>query len=120
MTLYAHAAKFGPIALWQRNPSTGAITIPATINVYAVGTTTRATLYTDDSRGSTAPNNPVSTGVAVNLAGVDTQGNLIFYAEADDYDVVADGQRQTVRAIPRNSDVQSSAGGFDPSTYVNF
>lgn len=118
--LYPHAAKFGPQDLRKWNSTTQQLTAPTVVYVYAVGTTTRATLYTDGTRGTSLANNPIPTGVATNAAGLDALGNLIFYAEADDYDVVADGQRYTVRALPSNADVQASLSSFDTSTYVNF
>jgi hypothetical protein len=119
--LYPHAAKFGPVDLRKWNPATKNLDVPTVVYVYAAGTTNRATLYTDATRATTATNNPVATGVTSNTAGLDALGNLIFYAEADDYDILVDGQRYTVRALPTNADVQATAGsGFDPSTYLNF
>lgn len=48
------------------------------VNVYQVGTTTAVTLYTSRTKGTTA-SNPVST---------DAKGNLTFYADPGQYDIV--------------------------------
>lgn len=56
----------------------------ATIEIRLVGTTTKATLYA--SRAKTALANPVPTGVASTDAGLDTLGNLVFYADPGEYD----------------------------------
>lgn len=122
-TPYPHAAKFGPEDLRRWNPATQQLTAPVAVYVYAVGTSTRSTLYTDNTRATPLTNNPVPTGVAANSPGLDATGNLIFFAEHNNYDVVADGVRLTVRTIPEPADMQAGSGGgggFNPATYVNF
>lgn len=128
-TPFPHAAKYGPQDLRKWNPALQQLVNPTAVYVYAVGTTTRSTLYSDANRTTTVPNNPVANGVAANSPGVDGVGNLIFYAEHNDYDVVADGYRLTVRTQLQTTDVSASVspsvtpgvtGGFDPSTYVNW
>jgi hypothetical protein len=120
-TPYPHAAKFGPQDLRKWNPATKDLPLPTVVYVYAVGTTVRSTLYTDANRSGTASNNPVSTGVSANAPGIDAAGNLIFYAEHNDYDLLVDGVRYTVRTNPLPADLRTTTGsGFDPSTYVNF
>jgi len=123
-TPYPHAAKFGPQDLRKWNPATKDLPTPTTVYVYAVGTTTRATLYSDENRTSTVINNPVATGVTANTAGLDATGNLIFFAEHNDYDILVDGVRYTVRTNPNPTDIRTTStgtgGGFDPSAYVNF
>ena len=57
------------------------------VNVYAVGTTTPASLYTDYTNG-TAAANPVTT---------DAAGSFTFFAAAGDLDVVYQAGDTTIR-----------------------
>lgn len=118
-TPYPHAAKFGPEKFWTWNSGTQQEIIPTTVYVYAVGTTVRSTLYTDRTRATPLTNNPLPTGVGYNEPGVDTVGNITFWAEHNDYDLSVNGVTFTVRTSPEPVDLQSSSG-FDPATYVNF
>ena len=76
---------------------TGLPEIP--VNVYAIGTTTPASLYTDHTNGVAAPN-PVETDVA---------GSFTFFGAAGDLDVVYQAGDATIR--------QTVTVWLDPSYY---
>ncbi len=69
------------------------------VNVYAVGTTTPANIYTDKANGVAAAN-PVTT---------DAAGSFTFFAAAGDYDVVYQVAGLTIR--------QTVTVWLDPSYY---
>jgi hypothetical protein len=73
----------------------------AAVTVYIAGTNTHATLYTDDTGGSTAAN-PITS---------DEHGNLQFFADVAFYELGAAGDpyRVKVQAVPSPNEPNSSA-----------
>jgi hypothetical protein len=65
----------------------GAFAPNSAVNVYSVGTVTPATLYTDKTAGTTAPN-PVTA---------DEDGTVNFFAAAGDVDLVYDFGTLSIR-----------------------
>lgn len=74
------AGQFGPYPFIDSRGNA----LPAVeILIYDSTGTTLASLYSDRARTPLA--NPLPTGVADGIAGVDTSGNAIFWADADEY-----------------------------------
>lgn len=71
--------------------------------VYLAGTTTLATLYTDRTMATGAPNPSVT----------DNRGNLQFFAAPGRYDVLCNGSTQTVTVYPDPADI-AQTGTFVP------
>lgn len=78
------------------------------LTVYLHGTLTQATLYTDRTKITTAPN-PTST---------DALSNLAFYATPGQYDLVtASGYTLTVSVVPDSADIGGGGGGAVSSVF---
>lgn len=98
---FANAGRYGPenvVSFTTGIPISG-----ASATVYDVGTTTKATLYTDRTKATTAAN-PV-------LA--DSYGNLTFFADPGQYDLLINGRtlQITVPVDPIEVDSESTVGG---------
>ena len=91
---YAHAGRYGTDSLTRRNGRP----VPAgtEVVVYEAGTTTPATLYADRDR---AP--------ADNPAVVTALGNLTFFAEPGEYDLLVGSTTLRVVAVPDPRDTDS-------------
>lgn len=83
------------------NSATGLPIASASVDVYHVGTTTHATIYSDE--GITVKANPFTT---------DTLGRGDFYVADGDYDVKISGSGITPYTISDVSIVESVQGGF--------
>lgn len=100
--------KFAATWLPKWNATTQQITYPTAIYAYAVGTTNRLTLYTDETGATTLSNNPVPTGVATNNPGLDVNGNLILFGDVGKFDLVVDGSRFTYAFSPSPDDLATA------------
>jgi hypothetical protein len=100
------AGQYGPNDL-RAGPT---LTLPGTVFIYAVGTTTPVTLYTDRTMGTTA-SNPLTTGVSADTAGVDLQGNALWFAPVGRYDMNVDGATYTVAVYPDPEDLTNAMSG---------
>ena len=100
---YTYAGQYGPQLMTALGLAAATKTlISQSVHVYQVGTTTAVTLYTDRTKGTT-DTNPVSA---------DANGNLTFFADPGQYDIVftptgGTQQRLTVSVPLDNSDVSN-------------
>lgn len=107
MTQFLYAGCYGPE---QVIDLTGAPIVNTEVIVYAHGTTTPASLYSDRTMDATVVN-PTST---------DGDGNLTFFTAPGQYDIVCNGATVTVNVIPDPLDLPNThasthaAGGTDP------
>jgi hypothetical protein len=106
---FTFAGQYGPVDLRSQNPLTEALIAPASVAVYAVGTSTPVSLYTDRTAG-TGLANPLPTGQATNAPGVDALGNVIFFAAPGRYDMAVGSQTYTVTVYPDPADLAASLG----------
>lgn len=100
------------VSQWGPQPFTSRTGRPltaVTITVYEADGTTPAVLYADQA-GVTTVANPLPIGVAAGVAGVDTVGNVIFYAPAGDYviAVVYNGTEVYRTGISVSADVDAA------------
>ena len=98
---YTYAGRYGPE---QVIDSRGIPQTNKTVYVYAVGTTTLATLYTDRTKGTTT-SNPTTTSAL---------GNLTFFADPGSYDIMVNGTRLTIAVPvdPAESEADDVAGAY--------
>jgi putative transposon-encoded protein len=92
---------------------TSPLTVPTSVAVRLVGTTTLATLYTNRTKPGTAVNNPVDTGVAFGAIGLDTHGNLIFFADPGRYDLFINGANTTTITVEPDPADLTTGGTFN-------
>jgi hypothetical protein len=96
MTTYAGRPVFPTFFVDQHgNPSVGSITI------YNRGTTVKATLYTDRTKGTTTPN-PTTT---------DTAGNAFPYLDPGDYDALVGTTPIPFTVLPDPAEPNAIIGG---------
>jgi len=90
-----------PVGLVQQNPTTEALVVPTTAQVYLADHTTLATIYAD-ANGTLLTNSPsVPHGVTPDTAGIDTVGNLVFCADPTlSYSVLFNGTYLPVPTLP--------------------
>lgn len=100
--------KFEANLLLKFTPPSTISGIPTVLNAYAVGTTTKLLLYTDETGTATISNNPIPTGVDPNVAGLDATGNLILFGDVGRFDLVADGVRTTFSFKPSWDDLSAA------------
>jgi len=87
------------------------LTPPSTFSVFLRGTTTPAQVYADENSTTALPN-PLPTNVAPGSCGVDTLGNVSYYASmSNDYDNVANGTREKATLIVSRIDLVNMANG---------
>jgi hypothetical protein len=98
----AHAGQYGPEP--ALDPA-GQLLKSSSVPVYQVGTTTLAVIYTDRMKTAHAAN-PTLTS---------TIGNLTFYADPGDYDIVLNGVRLTVTVFTDPDDVATGTGPPGPA-----
>ena len=103
---FTYAGQYGPIeaANVLGSPLKG-----VAFTIYNTGTTTKATLYTDRTKGTTAPN-PGAT---------DAEGNLTFYAAPGIYDILCNKVTLTVTVYPDPADlVDNDVAGSTATQFV--
>lgn len=78
--------------LIQQNPTTEALVVPTTAQLYLSDNATLASIY--NANGTALTNSPsVPHGVTIGTGGIDTLGNLVWWADpTHDYSVLFNGQ----------------------------
>lgn len=103
------------IGLVMQDPSTKALIPPTAAQVYLTDHTTVATIASDEA-GTALTNTPsVPTGVTPDTAGIDTTGNLTFWADPTlGYSVLVNSVFLPVPTLPINpSDFTDHVDGTD-------
>lgn len=96
---YAGALYASPNDIRAEN-SSGFLVSPTVVQVCDQGTTNPIVLYSDRNRTSTAPNGPMSIGVAIGATGVDVAGGLYGYAEVGHYTLLIGGVPYPLTVYP--------------------
>jgi hypothetical protein len=85
-----YAGQYGSDSVFQQNTVTKLLVGATSVEVRLRGTTTKATLYTDPTKG-TSLSNPLPVGVTVGQPGVDAAGGTLFFTDKGRYDLFVNG-----------------------------
>lgn len=104
------AGQYGPATFTNLQ---GDVDTDMTVTVRLPGTTTLATLFTDRTMTTTAPN-PLPVGVAVGAHGVDVAGNVLFRVMPGIYDLLVDPRAVGSDGLPVPPRILTVAVPVDP------